>query len=54
MACFPDVLKKAQAEVDAIVGAQRLPTLSDRVNLPYVNALIQEVLRWNPTAPYGK
>jgi cytochrome P450 len=54
MALFPDVLKKAQSEVDTVVGNQRLPIISDRSNLPYVDALMKEVLRWNPVVPYGK
>ncbi|EGO24642.1 hypothetical protein SERLADRAFT_408541 [Serpula lacrymans var. lacrymans S7.9] len=41
------VQKKAQAEIDAVVGNNRLPTLADRVSLPYVEALSQEVVRWH-------
>lgn len=48
-----DVQKKAQAELDAVMGSDRLPTLADRENLPYVNALLLEVLRWNTVAPTG-
>lgn len=53
MALNPAVLKKAQEELDAIVGAQRLPSILDRTRLPYVNALILEVHRWNVVMPYG-
>ena len=53
MVLFPDVQKKAQAEIDAFVGNGRLPTFADSPNLPYVNALVYEVLRWNTTAPLG-
>ena len=31
----PEVLEKAQTEVDTVVGADRLPTLEDRQGLPY-------------------
>ncbi len=48
-----DVQKKAQAELDAVIGSDRLPTLADRANLPYINAVVLEVLRWNSVAPTG-
>ncbi|KAI0370175.1 cytochrome P450 [Pilatotrama ljubarskyi] len=51
MSCFPDVQRKAQAEVDAVIGHDRLPALQDRDKLPYLNALVLEVLRWLPVAP---
>ncbi|RPD52913.1 CyP450 monooxygenase [Lentinus tigrinus ALCF2SS1-6] len=53
MALFPEVQKKAQAELDAVVGPNRLPSFSDRDSLPYVNAIIYECLRWKPTAQLG-
>lgn len=43
-----EVQEKAQAELDDIVGAQRLPTLDDRPRLPYIEAVISESLRWIP------
>jgi cytochrome P450 len=53
MTLFPEVQKKAQAEIDAVVGNDRLPSFSDRSQLPYVEALAKEVLRWNVVAPLG-
>ncbi|KAH9938482.1 cytochrome P450 [Fomitopsis serialis] len=53
MMCFPDAQKKAQAEIDRVVGNDRLPRLTDRDELPYVRALTWEVLRWQPIAPLG-
>ncbi|VDC07377.1 unnamed protein product [Peniophora sp. CBMAI 1063] len=44
---------QAQAEIQRVVGHDRLPTLDDRKNLPYVDALTKEVLRWAPPAPLG-
>ncbi|KAF5360644.1 hypothetical protein D9756_005134 [Leucocoprinus leucothites] len=49
----PDVLKKAQKEVDDIVGTNRLPEFSDIPHLEYLSAVIKETLRWNPVAPMG-
>ena len=54
MAQFPEVQKKAQAEIDAVVGDKRLPTFEDRDQLPYVNALVRELIRWSEVAPLGK
>lgn len=53
MTLNPDVQRKAQAEVDAIVGQDRLPNLNDRSSLPYVGALMNEVERWHPVSPAG-
>lgn len=53
MQLYPEVQRKAQEEIDRVVGNDRLPTIADRPNLPYIEALIKEVLRWNPVAPLG-
>lgn len=53
MVLFPDVQRKAQDEIDRVVGTERLPNLDDRLHLPYVNALIKETTRWWPIAPMG-
>ncbi|KAF7791631.1 hypothetical protein EIP86_002650 [Pleurotus ostreatoroseus] len=47
----PDVMRRAQAEIDAVVGRDRLPTLDDLDRLPYIYATIHELLRWWPVAP---
>ncbi|CAI7597643.1 unnamed protein product [Penicillium palitans] len=52
MAKFPDIQRRAQAELDLVVGS-RLPILNDRPNLPYVDALMKEVMRWHPIGPLG-
>ncbi|KAG1779292.1 cytochrome P450 [Suillus placidus] len=51
MTLFPEVQKKAQAEIDAVVGPDRLPSFTDRASLPYIDALAKEVLRWNVAIP---
>ncbi|KAG1753720.1 cytochrome P450 [Suillus paluster] len=53
MTISPDVQKKAQVEIDAVVGPDRLPSFADRDSLPYIEALVKEVLRWNAVAPNG-
>ena len=54
MVLFPEVKKKAQAEVDSIVGSQRLPTFADKEEMPYVFAVMNETLRWHSVAPQGE
>ncbi|KAI9449499.1 cytochrome P450 [Lactarius psammicola] len=51
MTMYPEAQKKAQEEIDTVVGAHRLPTIDDRDRLPYVNGLLKEVLRWGPATP---
>ncbi|KAF5346450.1 hypothetical protein D9756_010068 [Leucocoprinus leucothites] len=53
MVLFPEVQRKAQAEIDAVIGNDRLPTFQDIPNLPYVGAIVTEILRWNSVAPTG-
>ena len=47
----PEVAKKAQEELDRVVGKGRLPDFPDRDSLPYIDALMKELLRWNPPLP---
>ncbi|KAL4900392.1 hypothetical protein BDW74DRAFT_188242 [Aspergillus multicolor] len=53
MTLYPDIQKRAQQEIDRVVGRARLPGFSDRSNLPYINAIVKEALRWHPVAPMG-
>ena len=53
MVAFPDVQSRAQAELDAVVGRARLPTFADTPHLPYVRAIIREVVRWRPASRLG-
>jgi cytochrome P450 len=49
----PETLHAAHHELDTIVGADRSPTFEDEANLPYIRALVKEVLRWRPVAVLG-
>jgi cytochrome P450 len=53
MTLHPEVVKKAQAEIDTVIGNDRLPTFADRPYLPYLEALVKEVFRWNVVTPLG-
>ncbi len=41
----PDVVKRAQAEIDALTGGERLVTFDERDALPYIDCIIKETLR---------
>ena len=53
MSLYPEVQKKAQAELDLVVGPDRLPTHDDIPNLPYISAVAKEALRWQNVLPIG-
>ncbi|PPQ91909.1 hypothetical protein CVT25_001185, partial [Psilocybe cyanescens] len=53
MAVNPDVQKKAQSEIDRVIGSNRLPTVEDRKSLPYIEAIYREVMRLRPPLPLG-
>ncbi|KAJ7451701.1 cytochrome P450 oxidoreductase [Mycena latifolia] len=53
MILFPDVQRKAQEELDRVIGTSRLPTVRDQEHLPYIAALQKEVYRWRTTVPGG-
>ena len=45
MLAYPEVQKKAQAELDSVIGRTRLPEFSDEEALPYISAVVKEVFR---------
>ncbi|KAG8217948.1 cytochrome P450 [Butyriboletus roseoflavus] len=51
MTLYPRVMKKAQQELDSVVGTGRLPTFTDRPSLPYMEALFTELFRWHTPGP---
>ncbi|KAH7920036.1 cytochrome P450 [Leucogyrophana mollusca] len=51
MVLNPEVQELAQAEIDLVVGSDRLPDFGDRSSLPYVEAVLRETLRWHPVSP---
>ncbi|PCH43261.1 cytochrome P450 [Wolfiporia cocos MD-104 SS10] len=53
MVLHPKVYKKAQDEIDRVVGNSRLPDLGDRDSLPYIECVIKELFRWNSPTPLG-
>ncbi|KAI1420434.1 putative cytochrome P450 oxidoreductase OrdA-like protein [Xylaria sp. FL1777] len=53
MTIYPEVQRLGQEEIDRVIGSDRLPTLADRGDLPYIDAIVKETLRWHPVAPMG-
>ena len=50
---YPEIQKRAQEEIDRVAGKNRLPTFEDRADLPYIDCIIKETLRWHPAVPLG-
>ncbi|KAH8994602.1 cytochrome P450 [Lactarius akahatsu] len=50
---YPEVQKRAQAEIDSVISRDRLPTYDDRPRLPYIEAMSKELLRWRMVTPMG-
>jgi cytochrome P450 len=53
LAMHPEAQKRAQQEIDEVVGFGRLPDFNDRPQLVYVEALIKEIFRYHQTLPLG-
>ncbi|KAH9990618.1 cytochrome P450 [Russula vinacea] len=53
MIAHPEIQKRAQDELDAVVGRSRTPTFADAPNLPYIQALVKESLRWRAAFPFS-
>lgn len=53
MVLHPEVQAKAQADIDRVVGKDRLPNFDDRTALPYLDAIARETHRWHPVFPMG-
>ncbi|KAJ5916118.1 cytochrome P450 [Penicillium tannophilum] len=43
----------AQKELDAVCGTNRMPSWTDFNDLPYINCIVKEGLRWHPVLPLG-
>jgi cytochrome P450 len=54
MVLHPEILAKAQKEIDSIVGSDRLPTFNDRPFLPYIDCIFSECLRWAAPVPLSE
>ncbi|KAF9050355.1 cytochrome P450 [Panaeolus papilionaceus] len=53
MLLHPNIQNRVQAEIDLVVGTDRLPLLTDRDDLPFTNAVMKELMRWQPVSPFA-
>ncbi len=51
LASNPRIQKRAQDALDTMVGPDRLPTMEDKPDLPYITAIAKECLRWRSVVP---
>ncbi len=51
---YPDVQRRAQDELDRVVGGRgQLPSLAHKTELNYINAVVNEILRHANMGPFG-
>uniref|UniRef100_A0A667Y2V2 Cytochrome P450, family 2, subfamily P, polypeptide 6 n=1 Tax=Myripristis murdjan TaxID=586833 RepID=A0A667Y2V2_9TELE len=51
MIYYPHIQEKVQAEIDTVVGSSRQPSMTDRENMPYTDAVIHEIQRMGNILP---
>ncbi|KAJ6564499.1 cytochrome P450 [Mycena capillaripes] len=51
MLANPEAQKRAQAEIDSVTGRKYLPTFENQPALPYISALVKEIMRWEVVSP---
>lgn len=54
MVLYPEVHRKAQEEIDRVIGLERLPTFDDRHSLPYLDCVLKEVYRYVTSSDWPK
>ncbi|XP_046556085.1 steroid 17-alpha-hydroxylase/17,20 lyase-like [Haliotis rubra] len=53
LAQHPDIQDKLHTEVDHVLGGREFPSVSDRSNLPYTEAVLHESMRLHSVVPSG-
>ncbi|XP_041646825.1 cytochrome P450 2J4-like [Cheilinus undulatus] len=51
MIYYPQIQERVKAEIDAVIGSSRVPSINDRENMPYTNAVIHEIQRMADIIP---
>ena len=53
LATWPDVQAQAHEELDRVVGTDRTPVWDDEPKLPFIRAMVKELLRYAPGSKFG-
>jgi cytochrome P450 len=53
MVLHPEIQNKARADIAAALTPGTLPDFDDEPSLPYITAIVLEVMRWRPATPFG-
>lgn len=49
---YPKAMRDAQEEIDRVCG-EKMPSFDDIDNMPYLQAMVKETLRWRPITKFG-